>query len=134
MFWSGKGIVFSEMTHGAKLMMRFENYSYELTPYPAELGGGWLLRLLADGREFGRRVFVPTAGIQDDELAASAARDDAPARASAWLVSIASRPVSQRPRPADGGGMYLLMPDDEPRLEFGVSAVCGASALPNAQL
>lgn len=94
-------------------MTRFENYSYELNPYPAELGGGWLLRLLADGRELGRRVFFPAAGIKDDGSAASAAHDDASARASAWLVSIASRPVSQRPRPADGGGMYLLMPDDE---------------------
>jgi hypothetical protein len=95
------------------MMTRFQDYSYELTPYPAELGGGWLLRLLADGLELGRRVFAPTADIEDEGLAASAARDDASARASAWLVSIASRPTGQRPRPADGGGMYLLMPDDE---------------------
>ena len=32
-------------------------YSYEITPRPAELGGGWRLRLLEDGGEAGGGVF-----------------------------------------------------------------------------
>jgi hypothetical protein len=32
-------------------------YSYEVTPRPAELGGGWRLRLLEDGEEVGGGVF-----------------------------------------------------------------------------
>ena len=32
-------------------------YSYEITPRPTELGGGWRLRLLEDGEEVGGRVF-----------------------------------------------------------------------------
>lgn len=32
-------------------------YSYEITPRPAELGGGWRLQLLEDGNEAGGGVF-----------------------------------------------------------------------------
>jgi hypothetical protein len=32
-------------------------YSYEITPRPVELGGGWRLRLLIDGEEIGGAVF-----------------------------------------------------------------------------
>lgn len=32
-------------------------YSYEITPRSAELGGGWRLRLLEDGEEVGGGVF-----------------------------------------------------------------------------
>jgi hypothetical protein len=31
--------------------------SYEIEPRPPEQGGGWLLRLLEDGKEAGRRVY-----------------------------------------------------------------------------
>jgi len=33
------------------------NYTYEITPRPAELGGGWRLRLLEDDEEVGGGVF-----------------------------------------------------------------------------
>jgi len=32
-------------------------HSYEITPRPAELGGGWRLQLLEDGAEVGGSVF-----------------------------------------------------------------------------
>lgn len=32
-------------------------YSYEITPRPAELGGGWRLQLLENGEEVGGGVF-----------------------------------------------------------------------------
>lgn len=41
-------------------------YSYEITPRPAELGGGWRLRLLEDGQEVGGGVF-PIASIEPTE-------------------------------------------------------------------
>jgi len=34
-------------------------YSYDITQRPAELGGGWRLRLLEDGVEVGGGVFPP---------------------------------------------------------------------------
>jgi hypothetical protein len=48
-------------------------YSYEIDPRPAELGGGWRLRLMEDGIEVGGGVFP--------------AYDDALAEASVWLSS-----------------------------------------------
>jgi len=98
---------------GAGMVPHIKNYDYELTPQSSALGGGWLLRLLADGRELGRRVFPPVSSIKDKRLAAAAAHDDALARVTTWLASIEQRPPSMRPRPADESGMYLLMPDDE---------------------
>ncbi|MBD4029169.1 hypothetical protein GUH82_00110, partial [Xanthomonas citri pv. citri] len=92
------------------MVTHFRNYSYELTPHPVDQGGGWLLRLLADGRELGQRVFPPVAGIEDAQLAAATAHDEALAAVTAWLASVEARPASQRPRPADEGGMYLMMP------------------------
>jgi hypothetical protein len=99
---------------GTALMVKhFKNYSYELTPQPSELGGGWLLRMLADNEELGRRIFPPVVDIKDAKSAATLAHDDALARVMAWLASIETRDPCYRPRPADNGGMYLLMPDDE---------------------
>lgn len=37
------------------------NYAYEITPRPAELGGGWRLRLLENDEEVGGGVFPITA-------------------------------------------------------------------------
>ncbi|WP_454854037.1 hypothetical protein [Rhizobium binxianense] len=89
-----------------------QEYSYELVPHSPAQGGGWLLRLLADGRELGERVFPPAPGIENTRLANAAAHDEALAAVTAWLASIKARDPSQRPRPADDGGMYLLAPDD----------------------
>jgi len=95
------------------MVTRIGAYSYELTSVPTAQGSGWLLRLLADGHELGRRVFPPVSTIKDEQLATAAAHDDALARVTAWLTSIQQRPPTMRPRPADEGGMYLMMPDDE---------------------
>lgn len=95
------------------MVTRIEAYSYELTPESSEQGNGWLLRLLMDGHELGRRVFPFASDIKDNQLASAAAHDEALARVTAWLASVRQRPPSMRPRPADEGGMYLLMPDDE---------------------
>ena len=63
-------------------------YTYEILPRPAELGGGWKLRLLERGEEVGGGVFPP-------ENATAEARFDAHVDAMAvgedWL---ASRPES----------------------------------------
>ena len=95
------------------MVTRVENYDYELTPQSSAHGGGWMLRLLADGQELGRRAFPAVSSITDKQLAAAAAHDDALARVMTWLASIEQRPPHMRPRPADESGMYLLMPDDE---------------------
>ncbi|MFA0924668.1 hypothetical protein [Xanthomonas fragariae] len=121
-----------------------QNYTYEIDPRPAELGGGWRLRLLIDGQEEGGGAFPadahadPAAGMAwwngldegarrdwmkqagDTGRAVDAyavylareAHDDATAEAEAWLVSVEQRPPEYRPRPADDGGSYRLMPDD----------------------
>lgn len=95
------------------MVPRIEAYSYELTPESSEKGSGWLLRLLMDGHELGRRLFPPVADIQDKQLASAAAHDEALSRVTAWLASVRQRPPGMRPRPADESGMYLMMPDDE---------------------
>lgn len=55
-------------------------YTYEITPRPAAVGGGWRLRLLQDGEEVGGGVFPLTDDLQ-------AAFDDAEAEAEAWMSS-----------------------------------------------
>ncbi|MDR7049196.1 hypothetical protein J2X54_001644 [Duganella sp. 3397] len=95
------------------MVTRIEAYSYELTPESSAPGSGWLLRLLLDDHELGRRVFPPLATIADEQLARVAAHDDALALVTSWLASIRKRPPTMRPRPADESGMYLMMPDDE---------------------
>jgi hypothetical protein len=40
-------------------MTAVANYAYEISPRPAELGGGWRLRLLVNGEEVGGGVFPP---------------------------------------------------------------------------
>lgn len=63
-------------------------FSYEITPRPVELGGGWRLRLLADGVEVGGGVFQPEGGNEPPmEDALQAAYDDAESEAYAWLDS-----------------------------------------------
>jgi len=59
-------------------------YSYEITPRPVELGGGWRLRLLEGDQEVGGGVFPP-----DDvsKAALQAAFDEAEASAYEWLDS-----------------------------------------------
>ena len=59
-------------------------FSYEITPRPVELGGGWRLRLLEDGVEVGGGVFPPEA---EDEDAIQDAFYDAESEAYAWLDS-----------------------------------------------
>ncbi len=63
-------------------------FSYEITPRPDSLGGGWRLRLLEDGVEVGGGVFPPvTADFDDEKAALQAAFDDAESEAYAWLDS-----------------------------------------------
>ena len=63
-------------------------FSYEITPRPVELGGGWRLRLLEDGVEVGGGVFPPVRGdFEDKKDALQAAYDDAESEAYAWLDS-----------------------------------------------
>ncbi len=62
-------------------------HSYEITPRPIELGGGWRLRLLEDGVEVGGGVFPPTEGTESAQEALQAAFEDAEAAAYDWLNS-----------------------------------------------
>ena len=62
-------------------------YSYEITPRPIELGGGWRLRLLEDGGEVGGGVFPPDDASETPKDALQAAFDDAESEAYAWLDS-----------------------------------------------
>lgn len=61
------------------------SYSYEIDPRPAELGGGWRLRLLADGEEMGGGVFPPEPGEPADVAAMAYA--DALQVAQDWIAS-----------------------------------------------
>ena len=67
--------------------------SYQIDPRPADLGGGWRLRLIEDGEEVGGGVFPLSEYATEDnaednaEEAAKWAYDDALAEASAWLAS-----------------------------------------------
>lgn len=69
-------------------------YSYEITPRPVALGGGWRLRLLENGEEVGGGVFPLSAYLSpfpatDDasEMADKAAYEDASGEAAEWLDS-----------------------------------------------
>jgi hypothetical protein len=67
--------------------METMTYSYEITPRPDELGGGWRLRLLEDGVEVGGGVFPPDDASETPKDALQAAFDDAESEAYAWLDS-----------------------------------------------
>lgn len=62
-------------------------YSYEITPRPDNLGGGWRLRLLEDDVEVGGGVFPPDDASETTKDALQAAYDDAESEAYAWLNS-----------------------------------------------
>ena len=70
------------------MTMETMGYSYEITPRPVELGGGWRLRLLEDGVEVGGGVF-PHEGTSETPMEdrLQAAYDDAESEAYAWLDS-----------------------------------------------
>lgn len=64
-------------------------YAYEITPRPAELGGGWRLRLFEDGEEAGGGVFPLAAypSAATDKERERAAYEDALAEAQVWMAS-----------------------------------------------
>ena len=55
-------------------------YGYDIVPRPADIGGGWRMRLIEDGEEVGGGVF-PLA----EYTTAEAAYEDALGEAEAWL-------------------------------------------------
>jgi hypothetical protein len=57
---------------------------YEILPRPAELGGGWRLRLLEKGEEVGGGVFPPENGTEEGM---TDAYGDAMAVGEDWLAS-----------------------------------------------
>lgn len=65
-------------------------FSYEITPRPDALGGGWKLRLLENGEEMGGGVFP--SGIGDAKEALQSAFEDAEAEAYTWLDMKESEP------------------------------------------
>ena len=74
-------------------------YSYEITPRPVELGGGWRLQLLENGEEVGGGVFP----IVDDPAAGMSWWNECSEQErSHWLMMAASA------LPADAYHAYLL--------------------------
>lgn len=72
-------------------------YTYELTPRPLELGGGWRLRLLEDELEVGGGVFPitaiePSGALSETQraLLLTQAYDEAEAEALDWIADKAA--------------------------------------------
>ena len=78
-----KGV--AKLVKPEKLIM--SKYSYQIDPRPAELGGGWRLRLLEGGEEVGGGVFPPDESIEETEEALSNSYADALDEGEAWLSS-----------------------------------------------
>ena len=85
----------AELKRRALIAAKLRRYDFSIDPRPAELGGGWFLRLLDSGEEVGGGVFplapylsdcssIHTA--QDREMAEMAAYEDALSDAFAWLA------------------------------------------------
>lgn len=62
-------------------------HRYEIDKRPAELGGGWCLRLIEDGEEVGGGVFPLNPNEPDIEKAKSDSYDAALDEGQAWLAS-----------------------------------------------
>lgn len=62
-------------------------HCYQIDKRPAELGGGWRLRLMEDGEEVGGGVFPLNPDEPDIEKAKSDAYDEALDEGQAWLAS-----------------------------------------------
>lgn len=62
-------------------------YRYEIEPRPAELGGGWQLRLFEGTKEVGGGVFPPAHYGPDSDAAAQLAYADAWTIGKNWLAS-----------------------------------------------
>lgn len=62
-------------------------HRYQIDKRPAELGGGWRLRLIEDGEEVGGGVFPLNPDEPDIEKAKSDAYDEALDEGQAWLAS-----------------------------------------------
>ena len=86
------------------------DYGYAIEARPADLGGGWRLRLLENGEEVGGggfplspylSAFPATDETNEREMAEKAAYEDALAEASAWL---ATRPAALEPAFLDDEG------------------------------
>ena len=58
-----------------------KKYHYEITPRPADLGGGWRLALLEDGKEVGGGVFPSS----DNEAENIEAHNQAAQHGAEWL-------------------------------------------------
>jgi hypothetical protein len=84
-------------------------YSFQVDPRTAEQGGGWQLCLMIGREEAGGGVFPADPA---DQRATDEAYDDAVDAGESWVASVESRAPEYRPRLADDGGAYRLMPDD----------------------
>lgn len=85
-----------EAGYADKAKAEQQRFRYEIDKRPAELGGGWRLRLLEDGEEVGGGVFPPDESIEDAQKALANAYDDALDDGEAWL---SSRPENRTATP-----------------------------------
>lgn len=65
---------------------------YEIDKRPAELGGGWRLRLIEGGEDVGGREFPLNPDEPDIEKAKSDSYDEALDEGQAWLASRPRQP------------------------------------------
>lgn len=77
-------------------------YSYEITPRPAELGGGWRLRLLQNGEEMGGGVFPTEQEKADPQKGMTWWNAMTETERGHWLK------VADSTRPADAYHAFLL--------------------------
>lgn len=76
------------------------SYSYEITPHPVELGGGWRLRLLENEEEMGGGVFPVIA--DDPQSGITWWNECSEQERANWLMMSASA------RPADAYHAFML--------------------------
>ena len=61
------------------------NRRFEISPRPANLGGGWILQLFENGVEVGGGVYPPIENILDQKLATDEAHIDANEEGATWM-------------------------------------------------
>lgn len=69
-----------EAGYAAQAQAEQEPYCYEITPRPADLGGGWRLRLLEKGEEVGGGVFPLSAYVTAQRTPMNRKRPATPTR------------------------------------------------------
>jgi hypothetical protein len=79
--------LFADALEEQEANTQLEGYSYEITPFLTEVGKGWRLRLLDNGKEVGGGIFPPLPNFEYMVDALKVAFFKAEDEAHAWLDS-----------------------------------------------